>query len=98
MHDGIEIEALERIRWRLIELALRLCAHVPTVHETSGLIGDESPAMGEADLQRGMALEHAAEHETCGGDGGVERVADQISEIIGRQPIRARHADGVQES
>src|SRR5262249_17653063 len=53
--------------------------------------------MGEADLQRGMALEHAAEHETCGRDGGVERVADQIAEIIGRQAIRARPIDGVEE-
>src|SRR2546422_860809 len=66
VHDGIEIEALERIRRRLPKLAFRLGAHVPTVHETPGLIGNESAAMGEADLQRGMALEHAAEHETCG--------------------------------
>src|SRR5262249_4714283 len=63
VHDGIEIEALERIRRRLPKLAFRLCAHVPTVHETPGLIGNESAAMGEANLQRGMALEHAAEHE-----------------------------------
>src|SRR6516165_10753246 len=84
VHDGIEIEALERLRWRFSKLAFRLCAHMPTVHETPGLIGNESPAMGEADLQRGMALEHAAEHETCGRDGGVEWVTDQIAEIIGR--------------
>src|SRR5262245_64091054 len=68
VHDGIEIEALERIRRRFPKLALRLCAHVPTVHETPGLVGHESTAMGEANLQRGMALEHAAEHETCGSD------------------------------
>src|SRR5262249_58417773 len=66
VHDGIEIEALERIRRRFPKLAFRLCAHVPPVHETPGLIGNESAAMGEANLQRGMALEHAAEHETCG--------------------------------
>src|SRR5262249_21287971 len=80
VHDGIEIEALERLRWRFPKLAFRLCAYVPTMDETAGLIGNESPAMGEADLQRGMALEHAAENETCCSDGGVERVADQIAE------------------
>src|SRR5262249_46048338 len=72
VHDGIEIKALERIRWRFSKLAFRLCAYVPTVDETAGLIGNESPAMGEADLQRGMALEHAAEHETSCSDGGGE--------------------------
>src|SRR5262245_8780075 len=32
VHDGIEIEALERIRRRFSKLAFRLCAHMPTVH------------------------------------------------------------------
>src|SRR5262249_11549884 len=68
VHDGIEIETLERLRWRFSKLAFRLCAHMPTVRETPGLVRSESPPMGEADLQRGMALEHAAEHETCGRD------------------------------
>ncbi len=54
--------------------------------------------MREADFQRRMALEHAAEHETRGGDGGVERIADQVAEIVGRQPIRPRHVDGVEQN
>src|SRR5262249_53148156 len=66
VHDGIEIEALERIRWRFSKLAFRLCAYVPTVDETAGLIGNESPAMGEAHLQRGMAREPAVDTKTCG--------------------------------
>src|SRR5262252_11097486 len=68
VHDSIEIEAFERIRRRLAKHSLRLRAHVPTMHEAPGLVGHEPPAMGEANLQRGMALEHAAEDKTCSGD------------------------------
>src|SRR6266540_5451363 len=89
VHDGIEIEALERLCRRFGKLALRLLAHVPAVHEAPGLVGNKPAAMGEADLQRRIALEHAAENQACGGDGGIERIADQIGEVVRRKPIWA---------
>src|SRR5262249_23015946 len=51
VHDGIEIEALERLRWRFSKLAFRLCAHMPTVHETPPLTPNESPTTRAAPLQ-----------------------------------------------
>jgi hypothetical protein len=54
--------------------------------------------MGEANLQRRMALEHAAEHQARGGDGGVERIADQIGEIIRRQAVGAGHVDRMEQN
>src|SRR2546430_12078349 len=54
---------------------------VPAVHEAPGLVGNKPAAMCEADLQRRIALEHAAENQACGGDGGIERIADQIGEV-----------------
>ena len=53
--------------------------------------------MGEANLELRIALEHATEHEACCGDRGVERIADQVREIVGREPIGARHVDGMQQ-
>ena len=84
VHDGIEVEPSERLRraaWTACSSARP--AHVPAVQEAPGLIGHEAAAVGEADLERRMALQHAAEHQARGGDGGIERIADQIVEVIG---------------
>src|SRR5262245_66373826 len=53
--------------------------------------------MREEILKRGMALEHAYEVEAGGSNGGVYRIADEIAEIVGRQPVRPRHVDGVKQ-
>ena len=37
-----------------------------------------------------MPVHHAAEDQAGGGNGGVERNADQVAEVIGLQPIGAR--------
>src|SRR3954447_5228246 len=82
VHDGIEVEPSKRLRRRLGQLVLRLLAYMPAVQEAPGLVGHEAAAMGEADLECRVALEHAAEHQARGGDGGIERIADQIVEVI----------------
>ena len=44
-----------------------------------------------------MALEHAAEHQAGGRDRGVERVADQVAQIVGLEPVRACDPDRMNE-
>ncbi len=49
----------------------------------------------------GIALDHAAEHQAGRRDGGVERIADQVVEVIVLHPldagdvVRMHHAEGV---
>src|SRR6516162_7890256 len=40
VYDRVEVEALQRIRWRNGKVALGFGTHVPAVQEASGLIGD----------------------------------------------------------
>ena len=42
-----------------------------------------------------MALQHAAEDQTRRRDRGVERIADQVAEIIGAQPVGAGDVAGM---
>ena len=42
-----------------------------------------------------MPLQHAAEDQAGAGDGGVERIADQVAEIIGAQPVGAGDIAGM---
>ena len=44
-----------------------------------------------------MTIEHAAENKRGRGDGRVDRIADQVDEIIGTQALRARDSDRMDE-
>ena len=83
MQDGVVVEAPGDVLRLLLDVLLRLRPHPPAVLPARRLIGREAAAMREHDLQFGMAVDHAAEIEAGGGDGGVERIADQVAQIIG---------------
>src|SRR5271166_3719929 len=42
VHDGVEVEPLERVGRRLRELLLRLRAHLPAVHKAPGLVRNKA--------------------------------------------------------
>ena len=97
MQDGVVVETLgDTLRLRR-HVLLRFGAHFPAVLPARRLIGREAAAMGQHDLQLRMTVHDAAENKTGGGDGGVERVAYQIAEIIRLQPVGARDVVGMDE-
>src|SRR6202035_5274318 len=97
MQDGVVIEPLDPRLRRLLDVDLGLRPHLPAVRPAAGLIGNEAAAMHQADLQRGMALEHAAEYQAGRRDGGVERIADEIVEIVGAQALGGTDIDRMDE-
>src|SRR5262249_17334372 len=83
VQDRVVEEAADRVlRW-MFQVDLRLGAHVMAVAEASGLIGKETAAVRQADLQPGMALEHAAEYQAHARNRGLERQPDEVLEIVG---------------
>src|SRR5690348_6996112 len=54
--------------------------------------------MGQADLELGVAVQHAAENEVAGGDGGIERIAQQVGKVKGLQALSADGGQRVQEN
>src|SRR5580704_9768809 len=89
VQDGVVKEAVEIRRRRMFDMHFRLRPHLPAVHPAAALIRDEAAAMRHDEVELGMPLQHAAEDQAGAGDGGVERIADQVAEIIGAQPVGA---------
>ena len=79
----------------MLQVHFRLRPHVPAVHPAPALIGNEAAAMHHDEIELGMPLQHAAEDQARRRDGGVERIADQVAEIIGAQPIGAGDIAGM---
>ena len=97
MQDGVVEEALGDVLRLLRHVLLRLRPHRPAVLPARRLIGREAAAMRQHDLQFRIAVEHAAEHQAGRRDGGVERIADQVGEIIRLQPVGAGDVVGMDE-
>src|ERR687892_2886971 len=70
-----------------LQALLRLLALAPAVDEARLLVRQEAAAVRQEDLEVGMALEHPCEDQAGGGDRGIERVADEVAEIIILQPV-----------
>src|SRR5690349_3420293 len=90
MQDGVVEQPAHRVLRRMREVDARLRTHREAVPEATGLVGQKAAAMGEADLQPGMALEHAAEHQARAGDRRLERKPDQVLEIKTAEPLARR--------
>ena len=97
MQDGVVKVAQGDVLGLRLDVLLRLGAHLPAVLPARRLIGREAAAMRQHDLQFRMAVDHAAEIEAGRGNGGVERIADQIAEVIGLQPVGAGDVDRMDE-
>jgi len=99
VHDGIEIEALERLRRRFCELALGFRAHMPAVHETSGLVGHEAAAVGEDDLLHDVLREVRRDRETDADVSAARRIdrrvdADHATACVEQRAARVALVDG----
>ena len=101
VQDGVPVERADCLGRRLLQVLLRLGTDVPSVLPAPGLIRREAAAMHHVEADVGKALDHAAEHETGRRNGGVERIADQVVEVIVLHPIdagdviRMHHAERV---
>src|SRR5712691_4789280 len=82
MKNGVVEQAGDRVLRAVLKLDLGLGPDLETVPEAAGLIGQESAAVREADLEPGIVLDHAAEHEARARDGGLERQADEVLQVI----------------
>src|SRR5580700_5910274 len=95
VQNGVVEEAVEIPRRRMLHMHFRFRPHLPAVHPAAALVWDEAAAVRHDEIQLGMALEHAAENQAGAGDGGVERIADQVAEIIRAQPVGAGDIAGM---
>src|ERR1700693_1522603 len=92
MDDGVVEESVQ-IRARSLGKLLDLRAHLPAVVDAADQDEQSPAAMGPAEAEVGMAVEHAAEDEVARGDGRVDGIAQEIGEIEFPQAIAA---DGLQ--
>src|SRR5215469_5082639 len=97
MQYGVVEKAIEIFLRRLFQVHFRLGAHLPAVHPASALIGNKAAAMDHEKIELGIARQDAAEDQARGRDGGVERIADQVVEIISAQPVGAGDIAGMDQ-
>src|SRR3990172_2328410 len=95
--DGVVAEAPEVGGDRAAGRLPRLRPYPLAALEAAGQVGKRAAGVGETHLKLRQAVQHAAEHEVGGGHRRVERVAEQVMEVEGPEPLRADHRDRVQE-
>ena len=59
--------------------------------------GDVAAGVGEADLQLREPVEHAAEDQRGRGDGRLQRVADQIDQVVAGERLADAVVEGVEQ-
>src|SRR6266436_9005891 len=79
---------------RVVELR----PYLPAVIEAANQNGESAATMGQVDLELRMAVEHAAEDQVGSGDRGLERIAEQVREVIGLGAIAAQSRQWMQEN
>src|SRR2546422_1876094 len=77
--------------------ALGLGPHLLAVGEPADEIRHGAAGVRQADLEVREAVEHAAEDEVRGGDGGVERVAEEVVQVETAQTVGADDGERVQQ-
>ena len=53
--------------------------------------------MGQHDAQVGKLVEHTAKNEMRGGDRRLKRIAQQVGQIVRREPLMANHLHRMNE-
>ena len=86
-NNAVEIEFLQiRRRWlRNVLAAVR--TRTPGMIHARGIVRRERAAMGQHDLEIGEALHDSIEDKIVNGNGGIERVADNVGEVVIAKPI-----------
>src|ERR1700730_6711698 len=95
--DRVEIELLQIARRLLRGGGAAVGACLVAVVAAPGISRQEAAAMGDADLEARIGVEHAAENEMAHRHGAVERVADDVDEIMVGEAAPFGEAVGMQE-
>src|SRR5512135_1796973 len=98
MQDRVVVKTLRDVRRLLGNIFFRFGPYLPAMFPTRRLIRREAAAMGEHDGQLGMTVEYTTKVEAGRADGSVERITDQVVQIIGLHPIGARNVVGMHEN
>src|ERR1700694_1698674 len=72
--------------------------HGCTVVNASHQHQQHAPAVRQGELKLRVSVEHATENKMAGGDGGVEREAQQVGEIKRRGARSTNHLQRMQEN
>src|SRR5262249_13205407 len=97
-HDRVEIELLQIVTRRALNhlAAVGSCAMDMVV---AAAIGRRiTAAMRETYLQLRIVLEHAAEDHMTDSHGGIERIADDVDEIMLSETLAMGEAGGMHEN
>jgi hypothetical protein len=87
MDDRVDVNLREIAVERVDGAAgLRFLAHVVTVPPAAVDPRYVAAGMGEAKFQAGKAVEHATEYQAGDGHRGLQRITDQISEVVSAEP------------
>jgi hypothetical protein len=95
--DDVVGEATEIGAEGFLRHTFRLRPHSLSVTQASVQIRQGAARVGQAHRELGQPIEHAPEHQMRGGDGRVERIAEEIVQIVGSEPLRADDPEGMQE-
>src|SRR5229473_1507133 len=77
----------------VVEFRTYLVAVVEAANEN----GERAATMGQIDPEFRMAVEHAAEDQVASGDRGLERIAEQVREVVGLGAVAAQSRQWMQE-
>src|SRR5262249_61548244 len=90
--DRVEVELGERLARLPLEDGARVDAGAPRVIHAGRVVGDVAAAVRRHDLELRELFEDAVEHEVADRHGGVERVTDDVDEVVIREPLTAGEA------
>ena len=85
---GVEEELAQVGGGRLRDALTHVLARAPAVVEPSRVGRQVAAAVHHEDLEAGMAFDDAVEDQMRGGEGGFERVADDVDEVVVLHPLR----------
>src|SRR5262245_63301955 len=97
MADDVVGEAAEIGAEGALRHALRLGPDALPVPEASVHVGHGAARMRQAHRELGETIEHAAEHQVRGSDGGVEGIAEKIAQVIGSESLATDHPQRMKE-
>src|SRR6266436_754310 len=86
-------QVLDRRAFDVLQIGALFPAPVEPAHEPR----KGAARVGKADDELGKPVEHTPKDEVRGGDRRLERVAEQVGEVVGAQTLVPDHLDRVQE-
>src|SRR6185437_10169161 len=95
--DGVEIELFEIARRLAFDDAAAIRTRAMRVIHARGIGGQEAAAMGHADLEPRIGIEHAAEDEMADRDRRVQGIADDVDEVMVAEAASLAEAVGMHE-